>query len=266
MKTKRVFSMVNTCVVLSLLSTIGCIKSDHSNLPSPNPLPNVAQLKRIDEDQYTHLDLQYSNKVITKWTRTAYLGSMDYAFTYNKQGNPITAVLWGTYKYNFLYNGGLLTRLEYSSGSTPGIFDGYYTFAYANDRLKLITSYYTQGNSYLENGKAAYTYYPNGNVKTIADSTLSTIPHRFVLEKRTDYEYDTQPNPLRAAGDEVFYTVNMNPTPHNVTKEEVYDEKNQLTQTKSYQYQYTNNLPIKAIETITAPGKPTITKTINYTY
>lgn len=266
MKNKIIPVLILVTIMLSFLSITGCRKGDQPDPPPINPTPELPLVKRIDKDEYTRVDLEYQNRRLSKLTQKDYLGSMDYAFMYNETGKPTAAILWGSIWYKFLYNGGLLTRIEYGEVSRPGVVDGYETFAYEGNRLTVQANFYTNGSSYLENAKTVYTYYANGDVRTITDSTLSSLPFRFVQEKRTEYEYDNQPASLRA-NTELFYLLHLNPTPHNAIKETLYDETSQWSETKTYQYQYNSDkLPVKATETTVAPGRPTATRNFTYTY
>lgn len=262
----KIFSRFETTLFLSVaLLFTACKKERKQPEPTPDPTPPAAQVKRIQTDGYNYLSLEWASNVVAKLKMVEDGHSSELAFTYNGDKKPAQATV-GNYRLRFVYTGALVSKVEYLVGVNPNEVEGYTGFSYTGNRLSETTYYINTGTGFQPSAKTAYAYYSNGDVKSMTDSVLAGAPNVFAMESRSEYEYDNKPAALQMS-EEIFYTLYLNHSAHNVTKQTVYDQNNGLEMTKSYQFEYgSNNLPAKAVETTTATGRPDATKTIIYTY
>lgn len=250
-------------VLAASLTMLSCKKDSN---PTPNN-PVAGPVKKIQQDAQNFATLEYNaNGQVSKFKVVNEAITTEASFTYGANNKPVQALLMD-YKLTYKYAGGVLDKIEYSEAAdNTNEVVSYEQFTWANNRITEKITYGKAGDDFVPVSKKSFTYYANGDLQAMNSFDFDNLLGGFTKTESTLYEYDTRVNPLSIGG-EVIFTLYLNPSVHNITKETVRDENDVVLETRTSVYTYNNaGLPLTETQTTTYPNSPAETKNIIYTY
>lgn len=254
-----------------LLTVAGC-KKPFTEPPSAEPPQEteVPRLLNIAEDGAVHPieTYEYNAKgLLGKITHYMNAGVPLY-FYYDGTGKPVLAKTFlpesghVNDSYKFYYADGRLDRLEmlhtnFDQTSTPLLW----TFKNLYKDGRLIGSESYRGEMAGPNlaGRTAYTFYPNGDVKTERTEGRNFATGTFYFLSERSFEYDTKANPVKKWGELLpGFNAYFSSSPHNITKRVTVEGPNRKVAevlTRSYTYDR-KGFPLSAVERLEYPEDP----------
>lgn len=263
MTSLRLFSLL----AVSLLLALSSCKKDKSGGDGPDNSGGANKLKEYKQGEefvrFTYNTDGTVQKARVKTDINTGGEEVDYTFTYNGQKKiaEITTSRIGE-RIVPVYENGQMVRVDYFDGPDRLLYTAY---TYEAGKLKKATIFFNQETEFEPFTEFVFTYV-NDNL-TRSDVFMATgVPNQLSFAGHVTYQHDAKTNPLFDLKD-FFAILWQAPSRNNVTREEHFDQDNQLEDVYSYAYTYkSNGKPEKAVLTQGLPGETPVTTNIDYTY
>jgi hypothetical protein len=252
-------------LAITLLCT-ALFTSCEQNDEKPNENTARPKLTRIEEDAENFVTFGYDeNGSLNKFKFVRLFMSYEAHFNYNTAKKPTSGVYDG-FDMNFVYQNGLLDKIEFTLIPERTTVDHYLKFNYTANRVSRIVKYVKDGANFEIESRRDFTYYANGDLKSEIRSYPFPFSDDYVQTERIEYEYDDKTNPLQLA-DEITYLLEQPRATHNIRKITSYGTGDVLEETRSYSLNYNNfGHPTTGVQLLTSPFHQNITTNVKYFY
>lgn len=246
--------------MIAALFISSCSKKDDVKVDPIGNEPATRKLSRLEQNAQNYSVFEYNNAGYLNKVTSREDGVDDImTVTYNTSNKPETAVFHDQ-KLKFAYGNGVLEKIEFRDENDELM--GFETFVFKGTHVTESTFYGYDSETNTSTAVLAFkNEYAGDDVKTKSVFVYNPATKKLELAQTSTLEYDNKNNPLAATG-VVAQTLYQAHSVHNVTKETVKDDRNQLTETNTYTYTYDNkNYPTVMKEKKVTPENPAGTET-----
>jgi hypothetical protein len=263
MKTTK--KLATLAIVATTLFSASCKKDSVTHPGGPGGTPEM-KIARIDRDTNNYSVFTYnSDGKVVGYTNNDEGTLSTVTATYN--GKKVVTATLNDQLYKFSYNGDQLKRVDiYADKNNATDVDFYTEYTYTGGRISETGLFGKLDTNFKKVLKTVNQYNAAGDITITETYSLNPLTDQFFLYSTSKFEYDDKKNPLMSISD-LTVVMNGSQSPHNVTKETVYDRANQVRETNTYTFTYNSNgYPTESTTVTKKPGEADVTTVNKFTY